>query len=491
VRVIRQNILLFAFGVNGLGILLTAWLWPLLAPARWFEHGPVAAVVYHQLGSLAVLLNAMRLLWFERGPASPAVARWRDAAVRVNGWLERRLDLDEGLHWLSHHWRPVSAGLAALALLAWALSGLAVVGPDEVAVVRRFGRPLPDDLGPGLHWNWPWPIDALTRVQPGRVHTVEVGFRTIGPARTSAPRTWSSPHGSDGVARLADEAVMITGDGNLLEVQGSVRYTIANPRVYLFEVAEPVTVLRSAAESVLRETVAGRPMADLLTADRSAFQREALKRLEQRCAGYGPEGLGLRLEGLSLHDLHPPQEVVRAYHDVTNAMEKRDKRVNEAEANRIASRRRQEGQSLQAVRKAEAERFARVELAKAARAEFEARYRARSALGAAQEWALARDAFAAVLHGRPPAEAGAEYLRRRGEARARREALADFRAFWDRLGTALSGRPKVLIDADQVPARRHLWLAPFTPFPPPGARLPRDPGRAKPPADAPARRDEP
>src|SRR5205823_794599 len=28
VRVIRQNILIFAFGVNGVGILLTAWLWP-------------------------------------------------------------------------------------------------------------------------------------------------------------------------------------------------------------------------------------------------------------------------------------------------------------------------------------------------------------------------------------------------------------------------------------------------------------------------------
>ena len=66
VRVIRQNILIFAFGVNALGIVLTAWLWPLLAPAAWYESSPIVAVVYHQLGSLAVLLNAMRLLWFER-----------------------------------------------------------------------------------------------------------------------------------------------------------------------------------------------------------------------------------------------------------------------------------------------------------------------------------------------------------------------------------------------------------------------------------------
>src|SRR5207249_754424 len=66
VRIIRQNIVIFAFGVNIVGIVCTAWLWPLFAPAEWQSYSPLAAVVYHQFGSLAVLLNAMRLLWFER-----------------------------------------------------------------------------------------------------------------------------------------------------------------------------------------------------------------------------------------------------------------------------------------------------------------------------------------------------------------------------------------------------------------------------------------
>ena len=43
VRIIRQNIVVFAFGVNAVGIVFTAWLWPLLAPAHWYEQGPVAA----------------------------------------------------------------------------------------------------------------------------------------------------------------------------------------------------------------------------------------------------------------------------------------------------------------------------------------------------------------------------------------------------------------------------------------------------------------
>ncbi|MFO0842891.1 MAG: HAD family hydrolase [Gemmataceae bacterium] len=34
VRIVRQNILVFAFGVNLAGVALTAWLWPLLMPTR-------------------------------------------------------------------------------------------------------------------------------------------------------------------------------------------------------------------------------------------------------------------------------------------------------------------------------------------------------------------------------------------------------------------------------------------------------------------------
>ena len=177
VRVIRQNIVWFAFGVNAAGVVLTAWLWPVLAPNRWWsEQSPLAAVIYHQIGSLAVLLNAMRLLAFER-TGGAAAARWRDRLGRVNRWMEKRLDVEAGLHWLLHHWKPALAAAVVLALGGYALSGVTVIGPDERAVVRRFGRALPDDIGPGLHWTWPWPVDSVTRLQPDRIYTVEVGFR--------------------------------------------------------------------------------------------------------------------------------------------------------------------------------------------------------------------------------------------------------------------------------------------------------------------------
>ena len=354
VRIIRQNILVFAFGVNAAGIVLTAWLWPFVVPAKWYENGPLAAVIYHQLGSLLVLLNSMRLLWLGRSETSPTWQRWTERMRGLNDWLEKRLDLEEGLHWLGHHWQQVLAGASALVFLVYALSGLYAVQSDETGVVQRFGRPLPGSLSAGLHWRWPWPIERVTRVRPERVYTVEIGFRTL-PGSKVVPggRAWSSAHGADGMTREPDEAVMITGDGNLLELQGSLRYTITEPHAFLFEVNQPEKVLRNAAESVLREVVAGKRMADLLTGDRGAFQREVLARLADRCRESRPGGIGLRVEGVSLHDMHPPQEVVAAYHDVTRAMEMRDQQINRAEADRINRRRRQEASSLQTVRQAE------------------------------------------------------------------------------------------------------------------------------------------
>src|SRR5262249_58428953 len=134
-------------------------------------------------------LDSMRLVWCER-PAAQRSA-WGGRLRAANDWLER-IDLDEGLHWLSHHWKPALAGAGALLALLYALSGLYAIGPAELGVVRRFGRPLPEDLEPGLHWRWPWPAEEVTRVRPGKVETVEIGYRTVaGSAALPGGRAWS------------------------------------------------------------------------------------------------------------------------------------------------------------------------------------------------------------------------------------------------------------------------------------------------------------
>jgi Cu+-exporting ATPase len=464
VRIIRQNIVVFAFGVNALGVVLTAWLWPLLYPGS-LEQSPVAAVIYHQIGSLLVLLNSMRLLWFERGEG----AGWWRGLERT---LDVRWNVDEWLHEGLHYWREGLAALALLGLALWGWSGCHAIGPDEVGVVRRFGRALPETLPPGLNVRYPWPIETVSRVQPARIRTVELGFRSGNAESVTGGNSgsWSSTHGS---RREADEAVLLTGDGSLLEVQATVQYTIADPGVFLLDVSRPEDLIRDAAEAVLRELAASRSMAALLTAGRSQFGVEARSRLERRLTEAHPQGLGVRLESFALHDIHPPTEVVQAYHDVTRARQRRDQTVHQAKQYAHTIKRREEADGLEKVRRAEAERHERLLHAQTRKTEFLARLAVRQ-LGWQDELQL----LGALLSGQLDAPGYTAARKARQQARA---ALADFRLYWDAVTGALEGRPKVLIDAEGIPGRRTLWLG----APPTAPALPgtisRPPARPSPP----------
>jgi len=461
VRIIWQNILIFAFAINAVGIVVTAWLWPLLLPVEW---APLAGVVYHQIGSLLVLLNSMRLLTFDR-PRHPALAGMRERVLRVDAWMERNLNFDEGLHWLAHHFKlaaAVTVGLLAIGYLLW---GFTAIGPDEVGVVRRFGRPTVD-LQPGLHWVWPWPVESVLRVQPDRIRTVEVGYRaTALPAAVptgSLGGGWAAEHRGDGVTKISDEAVMITGDGNLVELQATVRYRIDRQRLhtYLFEVRDADETIRAATESVLREAVAAWPFLDLLTIHRERFQDDVLRRLRARWQAreYGPAGLGIILDGLSLHDLHPPERVVDAFHDVARAMERRDWRVNKARAEETRLKSDAEAEALRSVRQAQGTAERKVLLAAAARDGFLAREQARRELTWHDEWRLLSAAAAAAASGEPASLAYQVYQQQRLQRLAMQPYLTDYRLSVRGLAGALQQRDKVILDSDRVPGKRSLFL---------------------------------
>lgn len=458
VRIIRQNILIFAFGVNLLGIVITGWLWPLIATSPdWYESAPLAGVIYHQLGSLAVLLNSMRLLAFERTD-NRTIARAKAATKSVEGWLSR-WSLDGFLHEIGHRWKLIGGTLLAAALGGWFCTCFAQIEPDEVGVVRRFGA-LRDDLQPGLHVRWPWPVETVTRVRPAEVRAVEVGFRIVGDGSKSGKsnaNTWSSGHGED-IGRVTDEAVMITGDGDLVEILATVRYRASNPRAYLLATATPDAVIRSSAESVLRELVASYRFLELLTTRRADLERAALERLNRRLAETAPGGLGVALDGFTLHDLHPPPEVVNAYHTVAKAIQERDREINNATADALRIRRRAEEEADRVLKRATADAHAALESARADRAAFLALHAARVKLTDGEEAAFARERDARLKAGQPAAAIDPDLAARRAKVLADRRAILDARLTYQTLVDALQGRDKVLIDTGDVPGKRHLFL---------------------------------
>ncbi|MBM4097795.1 MAG: heavy metal translocating P-type ATPase [Planctomycetes bacterium] len=414
---IRQNITVFAFGVNIAGVVITAWLWPFIAPSGWKLQSPLAAVIYHQLGSLLVLANSMRLLGFNR-PAPRWLGGLAASAGRLASLLDR-LAPGEIVHAVEHHWRKVVAGALGLALLAWVWTGFHVLMPWQEGRVLRFGRVLPAPLGPGWHLRWPAPVERVVVVSPGRLNTLELGFRSGGKGTVAVGRSWSATHGSDGILRFPDEAVMISGDGYLVEVQASVRFSMSaeEPFASTFEAGDAAKGLRMASEAALREIIGAHPFAELLTTGRAALEAEALRLIAGRAADAAP---GLSVTAVALHDLHPPQEVVGAYHEVTRAMEGRSQKVLQAKAQGLRRVGEQVARDLQSVAAADVEKTERTTAAAARAVAFTLRVAARK---------------------------GAE-------------ALSDFRLLWDAVSQALAGRDKIVIDAENIRGRRNLWLLP-------------------------------
>jgi Cu+-exporting ATPase len=454
VRVIRQNVIWFGFGVNLVGVLLTGFLWPLFAKADWLDKAPLAGVLYHQLGSVLVLVNSMRLLAFERTGSNTLLGRVRGRLGRFDRWVNT-VHAHDLFDWLGKRWRVIARTLLIVGVAGWLASGFVVIAADEVGVCQRFGAVEPT-LEPGLHYRLPWPADKVTRVKPAEVKTVEVGFRILPPDQAKqleqakaeqqklrrpgeGSLSWSSSH-ADSASRLTDESLLLTGDGNLVEVLATVRYTISDPTAYVLGVQEVTPILRSAAESVLRELAAARSFEELLGLGRQGVERLAFTKLGDRVRESSHSGLGVKLEGITVHDLHPPQDVVAAYHAVAEAIQKRDRTVNEAtaEASRVVSRAADEKVRVAAVANADA--FKKVAEATATRDVFDRWKAARTTLTADEEkWANGDSA-------------------KREQLLAVKRFLTELRLSLDASVGALKGRDKILIDADKLPGTRKLFL---------------------------------
>ena len=90
---------------------------------------------------------------------------------------------------------------------------------------------------PGLRWRMPFPIESHELVNLTGVRTVEVGYR--GSERN----------------KVLNEALMLTDDENIINIQFAVQYILNNPENYLFNNREPDESVIQAAETAMREIV--------------------------------------------------------------------------------------------------------------------------------------------------------------------------------------------------------------------------------------------
>ncbi|RME06925.1 MAG: FtsH protease activity modulator HflK [Deltaproteobacteria bacterium] len=220
----------------------------------------------------------------------------------------------------------------------WISTGFYIVAPDEVGVVKRFGKAVRTE-GPGPHLRIPFPIETVTKPKVTKIRKIEIGFRTV---QVGPPARYQA---------VEKEAHMLTGDENIISLWFIVQYRIKDPIAYLFSVHDPNQAIKDAAESAMREIVGKKTIDEVLTTGRAEVQQETMELLQAMMDEYQT---GLAVARVQLQDVHPPEPVANAFKDVASAKEDKERLINEAQgyANDILPK--AQGEAARLVKEAEA-----------------------------------------------------------------------------------------------------------------------------------------
>ena len=206
---------------------------------------------------------------------------------------------------------PVLIGV----LVIWLLTGIYVVGPDEVGVVRTFGE-FTRVTQSGLNWKFPSPIETANTPKVTEVKRIEFGFRSL---KNGQYRT------------VEKESLMLTGDENIVDAEMIVQYKIKDPVKYLFNIVEPELTVREAAEASLRTVVGRNKIDETLTTGKFTIQEETKEQVQSILDKYES---GIHIVAVQLQDVSPPKEVIGAFKDVASAKEDKNRMINQAEGYR-------------------------------------------------------------------------------------------------------------------------------------------------------------
>ena len=193
----------------------------------------------------------------------------------------------------------VGLGLILAVILAlWAFTGFYQVEQGEEGVVLRFGKQV-DTTSAGLRWHIPAPVESVEIVNVKEVRSVD------------------------------HQALMLTGDENIVVIKLEVQYLVKDSGRFLFSVNQPERALKEASEAAMREVVGRSLMDTVLTSGRAAIVEDVRILTQQMMDDYRT---GLDVLTVNLEDAQAPEEVQDAFADAIKAREDKDRFVKQAEA---------------------------------------------------------------------------------------------------------------------------------------------------------------
>ena len=243
--------------------------------------------------------------------------------------------------------------IAGIALVLWLLTGVYIVGPDEVGVVQTFGK-YSRAAQSGLNYHFPYPIETVSTPKVTEVKRIEIGFRTVGNKQYQT---------------VERESLMLTGDENIVDAEMIVQYRIKDPVAYTFNFIEPELTVREASEASLRTVIGRHNIDEALTSGKFMIQEETKKLVQSILDKYST---GILVVAVQLQDVSPPEQVIAAFKDVASAKEDKNRMVNQAEGYRNDVIPKARGEAQAKIREAEGYKQARIARAEGDVAKFSA-----------------------------------------------------------------------------------------------------------------------
>jgi modulator of FtsH protease HflK len=242
----------------------------------------------------------------------------------------------------------------ALMVLAFFSSGFFTVGPQEKAVILRFGKPVGAGekilLNAGLHWSFPYPIDEVVKIP---ITEQQIVASTVGWYMTTPEAELSGEEMPAGATlNPAIDGYVLTADRNIIHTRATLRYHIDDPIRYVFGFAAASNSVQNALNNALLFTAANFNVDDILLNRVDEF-REAV---QQRVADLAEqEQLGIVIEQCDVES-RPPRQLQNVFSQVTEARENRNKALIDAHSYENQITNNAGAQAVSIVDRAEADR---------------------------------------------------------------------------------------------------------------------------------------
>ncbi len=197
-------------------------------------------------------------------------------------------------------------------LLIWLASGFYIVNAQERGVVLQFGR-YKETTTPGLRWRLPYPVESHEIVDFSSLRAVQIGYQ-------------GSENNSQSVAR---EALMLTDDENIIDIQFAVQYTLNDAQKFVFKNRNAEASVKQAAETAIREIVGKSKINYVLYEGRADVAAKAATLIQSILDRYET---GIFISNVTMQNTQPPKEVQAAFDDAVKANQDKERQKNEGQA---------------------------------------------------------------------------------------------------------------------------------------------------------------